>query len=115
MGKDEPALLRLWREKRGEAEPEDLSGNLIVQLGVVTEPLNRHWFERDGGQVLIWVQLRHRMSPTDGPELINPPISLPWRRRGHRRPPLGRNSTVAVICAYRTSENVRQVLPHFHL
>jgi predicted phage-related endonuclease len=47
MGSDEAALLRLWREKRGEAEPEDLSGNLIVQLGVVTEPLNRHWFERN--------------------------------------------------------------------
>jgi hypothetical protein len=38
MGSDEPALLRLWREKRGEAEPEDLSDNLIVQLGLVTEP-----------------------------------------------------------------------------
>ena len=38
MGDDEAALLRLWREKRGEIEPEDLSGNLIVQLGVVTEP-----------------------------------------------------------------------------
>ena len=44
MGSDEAALLRLWREKRGEAEPEDLSYNLIVQLGLVTEPLNRHWF-----------------------------------------------------------------------
>jgi len=32
MGSDEAALVRLWREKRGEAEPEDLSGNLIVQL-----------------------------------------------------------------------------------
>jgi hypothetical protein len=42
MGDDEDALLRLWREKRGEIEPEDLSGNLIVQLGVVTEPLNRN-------------------------------------------------------------------------
>jgi predicted phage-related endonuclease len=41
MGDDEAALLRLWREKRGEAEPEDLSANLIVQLGLVTEPLNR--------------------------------------------------------------------------
>jgi hypothetical protein len=49
MGNDEAALLRLWREKRGEVEPEDLSGNLIVQLGVVTEPLNRHWFERNTG------------------------------------------------------------------
>jgi predicted phage-related endonuclease len=37
MGDDEPALLRLWREKRGEIEPEDLSSNLIVQLGTVTE------------------------------------------------------------------------------
>jgi hypothetical protein len=26
MGSDEAALIRLWREKRGEAEPEDLSG-----------------------------------------------------------------------------------------
>jgi hypothetical protein len=33
IGGDEDALLRLWREKRGEAEPEDLTGNLIVQLG----------------------------------------------------------------------------------
>jgi predicted phage-related endonuclease len=58
MGDDESALLRLWREKRGEVEPEDLSGNLIVQLGVVTEPLNRHWFERQTGQVLTGVQSR---------------------------------------------------------
>jgi predicted phage-related endonuclease len=41
MGNDETALLRLWHEKRGEVEPEDLSGNLIVQLGVATEELNR--------------------------------------------------------------------------
>ncbi|MGA2842736.1 MAG: YqaJ viral recombinase family protein [Steroidobacteraceae bacterium] len=58
MGDDEGALLRLWQEKRGEVEPEDLSGNLIVQLGVVTEPLNRHWFERNTGQVLTGVQRR---------------------------------------------------------
>ena len=45
MGDDEPALIRLWREKRGEIEPQDLSGNLIVQLGVATEPLNRLWYE----------------------------------------------------------------------
>jgi predicted phage-related endonuclease len=30
MGKDESALLQLWREKRGEVAPEDLSANLIV-------------------------------------------------------------------------------------
>jgi predicted phage-related endonuclease len=41
MGDDEAALLRLWRKKRGEVEPEDLSGNLIVQLGLATERLNR--------------------------------------------------------------------------
>jgi hypothetical protein len=41
---------RLWREKRGVAEPEDLSGNLIVQLGLATEDLNRQWYERNSGQ-----------------------------------------------------------------
>ena len=40
MGNDEAALLGLWRQKRGEVEPEDLSGNLIVQLGLATEDLN---------------------------------------------------------------------------
>jgi hypothetical protein len=58
MGDDEGALLRLWREKRGEVEPEDLSGNLIVQLGNVTEELNRHWYERNSGQVVTSVQRR---------------------------------------------------------
>src|SRR5215468_2084294 len=58
LGHDEAALLRLWREKRGEAEPEDLSDNLLVQLGLVTEPLNRHWFERNTGHVITQVQRR---------------------------------------------------------
>jgi hypothetical protein len=48
MGSDYVALMRLWREKRGEVEPEDLSGNLIVQLGTVTEELNRRWYEAPG-------------------------------------------------------------------
>ncbi len=56
MGNDEAALLRLWREKRGEVEPEDLSGNLIVQLGVVTEELNRRWYEANTGQVIADIQ-----------------------------------------------------------
>ena len=43
MGANEDALLRLWREKRGEVEPEDLSANLVVQLGTATAPLNRAW------------------------------------------------------------------------
>src|SRR3954453_22135039 len=58
MGDDERALLRLWRGKRGEVEPEDLSGNLIVQLGTVTEPLNRHWYERNTGKSVTAVQRR---------------------------------------------------------
>ena len=49
MGDDEADLVRLWREKRGEVEPEDLSDNLIVQLGTVTEDLNRRWYERNTG------------------------------------------------------------------
>jgi predicted phage-related endonuclease len=58
MGDDETALLRLWKEKRGELEPEDLSENLLVQLGTVTEPLNRHWYERNTGHVITDVQKR---------------------------------------------------------
>ncbi len=58
MGTDAAALERLWREKRGEVEPEDLSGNLIVQLGLATEPLNRQWFERNTGQAIKDVQRR---------------------------------------------------------
>ena len=47
MGQDEKALLRLWREKRGEEGPPDLSDVLIVQLGLVTEDLNRRWYEQN--------------------------------------------------------------------
>jgi predicted phage-related endonuclease len=65
MGDDESALVRLWREKRGEAEPEDLSGNLIVQLGVATEGLNRRWYEVNSGQVVTDVQ-RHVKHPVLG-------------------------------------------------
>ena len=49
MGGDETALIRLWQEKRGEAEPEDLSGELVVQLGRATEHLNLAWYERQSG------------------------------------------------------------------
>jgi predicted phage-related endonuclease len=60
MSTDEAALIRLWREKRGETKPEDLSGNLIVQLGVATETLNRLWYERNSQcsvtDVQRWVQ-----------------------------------------------------------
>jgi predicted phage-related endonuclease len=64
MGDDADVLLRLWREKRGEQEPEDLSDNLVVQLGTVTEALNRHWFERSSGLAITQVQrqLRHAVN-----------------------------------------------------
>src|SRR6201997_3897566 len=61
MGNDQSALVRLWREKRGEVEPDDLSGNLIVQLGLATEGLNQRWYEANTGQLLTDVQrqIRH--------------------------------------------------------
>jgi predicted phage-related endonuclease len=58
MGNDEAALLRLWQEKRGEIEPEDLSSNLIVQLGIVTEDLNRRWYEANTGHAIRDIQRR---------------------------------------------------------
>jgi predicted phage-related endonuclease len=62
MGNDEAALVQLWREKRGEAEPEDLSGNLIVQLGAATEQLNRCWYERNTGRRVTDVQRKVKHS-----------------------------------------------------
>jgi predicted phage-related endonuclease len=60
MSPDEAALIRLWKEKRGEVEPMDLSDNLVVQLGIVTEELNRSWYERNTGRSVAnsqrWVQ-----------------------------------------------------------
>jgi putative phage-type endonuclease len=65
MGNDEAALVQLWREKRGEAEPKDLSGNLTVQLGRATEELNRSWYERNTGQQVrdVQRQVRHSAIP----------------------------------------------------
>ena len=60
MGDDQEDLVRLWREKRGELPPPDFSQNLIVQLGSVTEELNRLWFERCTGQHVKDVQKRVR-------------------------------------------------------
>jgi predicted phage-related endonuclease len=65
MGKDEKALLRLWREKRGEAAALDVSGVLIVQLGLVTEDLNRRWYELNSGHRISDIQRHaiHRSMP----------------------------------------------------
>jgi predicted phage-related endonuclease len=90
MGSDEPALIQLWREKRGEAAPQDLSGNLMVQLGVATEELNRSWYERNTGRQVRDVQrhIRHSAIPwmaatldgiVDGTEAVfEAKFMLPW-------------------------------------
>jgi hypothetical protein len=89
MGNDEAALLRLWREKRGEVEREDLSGNLIVQLGLATEKLNRHWYQTNTGRVITHIQkwIRHPilrwMAATldgrvDGGDVFESKFMLPW-------------------------------------
>jgi len=90
MGSDEAALIRLWREKRGEVELEDLSGNLIVQLGTATEELNRSWYERNTGRRVADVQRRvkHSAIPwmaatldgiVDGTEAVfEAKFMLPW-------------------------------------
>jgi putative phage-type endonuclease len=90
MGSDEAALVRLWREKRGEADPEDLSGNLIVQLGTATEELNRAWYERNTGRSVRDVQrfVKHSAIPwmaatldgiVEGTEAVfEAKFMLPW-------------------------------------
>jgi predicted phage-related endonuclease len=89
MGNDEAALLRLWREKRGELQPEDLSGNLIVQLGLATEKLNGRWYQANTGRVITDVQqwVRHPtlrwMAATldgrvDGCDVFESKFMLPW-------------------------------------
>ncbi|MGY4320589.1 YqaJ viral recombinase family protein [Bradyrhizobium sp. JR3.5] len=60
MGDDESNLIRLWREKRGEIETIDFSENLIVQLGNVTEELNRSPYERSTQHRIKDIQKRVR-------------------------------------------------------
>lgn len=62
MGDDQDELIRLWREKRGEVAPQDLSHNLIVQLGIATEALNRNWYQDATGQTITDIQKRVRHS-----------------------------------------------------
>ena len=64
---------RLWREKRGESPPEDLSDRLSVVLGCWTEDFNRQWYERlsgnrvvDAGKALTCTQYRWRKCTLDG-------------------------------------------------
>ncbi len=52
MGGDPAALIALWEQKRGLAEPEDLSRVLPVQMGSHTEPLNLDWYEMTTGRLV---------------------------------------------------------------
>ena len=56
-------LIQLWREKRGEAEGEDLSNILAVQMGSFTEPFNVAWFEKQTG---IAVHARGELATNEG-------------------------------------------------
>ena len=86
MGQDEKALIRLWQEKRGEVGPEDLSGELIVQLGLATEDLNRQWYERNTGRAITDVQSGGRASTQPLPGLLlRSPRHLHRLNPRHRR------------------------------
>ena len=50
---DEDRVRRLWHEKRGESEPEHLSGKLSVMLGRWTEEFNRQWYQGLSGQRVV--------------------------------------------------------------
>ncbi len=90
MGTDEKAIIRLWQEKRGERERADLTHELIVRLGLVTEDLNKEWFEHVTGRVVIDTQKRfvHRsidfMTATldgrikDSLDVFESKFMLPW-------------------------------------
>lgn len=90
MGADEAALCRLWKEKRGEAEPEDVSLDLIAELDSVTEELNRTWYERNSGRHVRDVRrhVQHGLIPwmaatldgvVDGIEAVfESTFMLPW-------------------------------------
>jgi predicted phage-related endonuclease len=90
MGNDEAALISLWHEKRGEAAPEDLSNDLVVQLGAATEEFNRSWYERNTGRRITDVQrqVRHSAIPwmaatldgiVEGTEAVfEAKFMLPW-------------------------------------
>jgi predicted phage-related endonuclease len=49
---DGERIRELWLEKRGEAEPIDLSGHLPAMLGCWTEAFNRMWYERVTGNAV---------------------------------------------------------------
>ena len=65
---DSERIARLWREKRSEIAPEDLSRVLPVMLGSWTEAFNRQWYEQETG---------HQVSRVGAVEICS---DHPWRR-----------------------------------
>ena len=62
--------VELWREKKGLQKPEDLSGVLRVQLGVVTEAFNLRWWQRnhDASKLIVSVNSVYDKMPTTTPQ-----------------------------------------------
>jgi hypothetical protein len=96
MGEDEAHLIRLWREKRGEIEPEDLTDNLIVQLGRVTEGLNRRWYQRNTGHAITDVQRR-----IQHPAHKSPGFACGRRPTGKSTPPISSRKCSSAECVSR--------------
>lgn len=78
MSGNDDKLIRLWREKRGEAEGEDLSDILAVQMGSFTEPFNAAWYAKQtgnvvqgAGKVVVHPTIRYMRATLDG-EVMDP-------------------------------------------
>lgn len=70
---DAEAIVRLWREKRGEEAPQDLSSRLPVMLGCWTEEFNRQWYQSltgylvtRAGETVVPDEHRWRRATLDG-------------------------------------------------
>ena len=50
MSGDQQKIRNLWLEKIGQQAPVDLSAVLPVAMGLMTEPLNVHWYQMDRGR-----------------------------------------------------------------
>jgi putative phage-type endonuclease len=64
MTGDAPKILQLYKEKIGEAEPENLDNVWAVQLGKATEGLNLDWYEKKVGYLLQrGLYVKHKEHP----------------------------------------------------
>ena len=59
--------LELWQVKTGRVEPDDLSDNIAVQLGVHTEQFNLDWFAKQHDCVLGGFQSAYKKQIGDVP------------------------------------------------